>query len=115
MQKNLIIILLFSILIAIFAILNAVVVPINLIFTKVDISISLVILISACIGAVITYALDTISKIKKKKKIKELENMLAKSNDEIKVLKEKEAQLVVEMEKLSTAKAKEAEHSPAEE
>lgn len=83
MQKNIIITLLFSILIALFAILNAGVVPVNLIFTQIDISAALVILISASIGAIIVYSLDAVSKIKTKKKHKELEKKNENLNKEI--------------------------------
>ena len=70
MQRNLIITLLFSILIAVFALLNAAVIPVNLIFITVEISAALVILISACLGAILVYFLDLAAKLKLKKSSK---------------------------------------------
>lgn len=76
MQKNLIITLLFSILIALFAILNAAAIPVNLIFSKVEISAALVILIAAALGALLIYSIDMINKLKMNKRIKQLEKEL---------------------------------------
>ncbi|MBM7563000.1 LapA family protein [Fusibacter tunisiensis] len=100
MQKNMIITLLFSILIAFFAILNAAAIPVNLIFMKMDISAALVILLSASIGAVIVYSLDTVSKMKSRKRCKEFEKNNAMMNKEIKELQEKSTSQLLEIENL---------------
>ena len=76
MQKSLIFTLLFSIVIAVFAILNASPIPVNLIFSKLEISAALVILISAAFGALIIYSLDVVSRFKSRKEIKALEKEL---------------------------------------
>lgn len=99
MQKNIIITLLFSILIALFAVLNAAAVPVNLIFTKVDVSAALVILISASIGAIIVYSLDAVPKMKSRKKCRELEKSNSTLTNENTQLKEKNAQLELEIGK----------------
>ncbi len=70
MQKNLIITLLFSIVIALFAILNAAAIPVNLIFTKLEVSAALVILISASLGAILIYSLELAGKLRLKKSAK---------------------------------------------
>jgi len=87
MQKNIIITLLFSIFIALFAILNASAVPINFIFARVDISVALVILISASIGALILYSIGAIGKLKAKKMIKEKDKVIETLNQELNELK----------------------------
>lgn len=97
MQKNLIITLLFSIFIALFAILNASAVPINFIFATVDISIALVILISASIGAIILYSMGAISKIKARKMIKEKDKIIESLNQALNELKLVNANMEVEM------------------
>ncbi len=89
MQKNLIIILILSIFISVFAILNAGAVPINLFFTTLEISVALVILISATIGAVIVFSLDTAAKYKYKKKIRESNKQAEKLEKEKAELEEK--------------------------
>ena len=89
MQKNLIIILVLSIFISLFAILNAGAVPINLFFTSLEISVALVILISATIGAVIVFSLDTASKYQYRKKIKESQKYAEKMEKEKEELEEK--------------------------
>ncbi len=88
-QKNLIIILILSIFISVFAILNAGAVTINLFFTTLEISAALVILISATIGAVIVFFLDTASKYQYVKKIKDREKKADKLQQEKKELEEK--------------------------
>lgn len=82
MQKNVVVILLFAIVIALFAILNAGAVPINFIFAKANISAALVILISAALGAIIVYSFDAIALFKFKKKVKELEKSLLEAQAE---------------------------------
>ncbi|NBG88904.1 LapA family protein [Isachenkonia alkalipeptolytica] len=89
MQKNLIITLILSIFIALFAILNAGAVSINLLFTTLEISAALVILISATIGAVIVFFLDTASKYRYRKQIKESQKHSEKMEKEKEELEEK--------------------------
>jgi uncharacterized integral membrane protein len=102
MQKNIIISLIFSIIIAIFAILNAAAVPINLIFAKINISAALVILISACVGAIIVYSFDAISKMKEKKVKKELNKtntVLTDENNKLKLELENKTKTIETLEK----------------
>lgn len=96
MQKNVIFILFLSVIVALFAILNAKAVPVNFLFVKVEVSVALVILISACLGATIVYLIGSIAKFKSSKKIKGLENTIKDQeknvgnlNTEIKNLHEK--------------------------
>jgi putative membrane protein len=95
-QKNLIIILIFSIFIAMFAGLNAASIQINLIFAKIEISAALVILISASIGAVIIYFAGAFGKMKSAKKIKELERKASALTAENEALKESSKALQIE-------------------
>lgn len=95
MQKNVVVILLFAIVIALFAILNAGAIPVNLIFAKVQISAALVILISAAIGAIIVYSFDAIALFKHKKQAKEadkkalaLQEQLTKTTSELEITQE---------------------------
>lgn len=97
MQKNIIIILILSIFIAIFAILNAGAVPVNLIVTTVEISAALVILISACFGAVIVFVFDTMTKRKLRKVIKEHEKNIVLITKEHQDLKAKYDDAVSEL------------------
>jgi uncharacterized integral membrane protein len=83
MQKNVIITLIFAIFVALFALLNADKVPVNLVFTTIDISAALVILISACLGAIIVYSLEAVQKIKVKKQCKAAEANLKEANEKI--------------------------------
>lgn len=96
MQKNLIIILIFSIFIAMFAGLNAAAIQINLIFAQIEISAALVILISASIGAVIIYFAGAFGKMKSAKKIKELEKKVSVLTAENEALKESSKALQIE-------------------
>jgi|GEM_PF-1248108 len=100
MQKNLIIILVLSIFISLFAILNAGPVPINLFFTTLEISVALVILISATIGAVIVFFLDTASKYKYRKEIKESQKYAEKMENEKAELEEKNRWYETELARL---------------
>lgn len=100
MQKNLIIILVLSIFISLFAILNAGAVPINLFFTSLEISVALVILISATIGAVIVFSLDTASKYKFRKEIKESQKALEKMEKEKEEMEEKNRWYETELARL---------------
>lgn len=96
MQKNIIYTLVLSVFIAIFAILNAAAVQVNLIFAKVNVSAALVILISASIGAIIVYSIDTVYKLKVKKQIKEHEKNILSLTNENEMLKNKNKNFEVE-------------------
>jgi len=100
MQKNIIITLVLSILIAIFAILNAGAIPVNLIFTTVNLSAALVILISASFGAIIVYLFDTVSKRRTSKVIKEYEKRILVLNNEQQDLKAKHDDTLEELKVL---------------
>lgn len=111
MQKNIIISLIFAILIAVFAILNAAAIEVNFIFATMNISAALVILISACLGAIIVYSIDTIANMKEKKKYKDfdkrLENLLVE-NDQLKTEQEKQKNENEQLkQKIKQMKAKE--------
>lgn len=87
MQIWFIVSLVFSLIIAVFAALNSDVVTIRLIFAKYQLSQSLVIILSAVIGAVIAIFLGLFNKIKTKLKIRELNNELKAANLKIEELK----------------------------
>lgn len=106
MQKNIIITLILSIFIAVFATLNSAAVPVNLIFTKVNLSAALVILISASIGAIIVYSIDAISKLKSKRKIKESEKTISSLTDDNKKLLEENKSIQSELSLLKEDSAK---------
>jgi len=82
MQVWFVVSLIFSLIIATFAALNSDIVTIRLLFTKYQLSQSLVIIISAVIGSVIAIFLGLFSKIKASMKIREL-------NSELKIAKSK--------------------------
>ena len=83
MQVWFVISLIFSLIIAVFAALNSNVVTISLLFTKYELSQSLVIILSAVIGAVIAIFLGLFNKIKTSLKIRELNNELKNSKAKI--------------------------------
>ena len=86
MQVWFLVSLLFSIIIAVFAALNSNVVPIQLFFARYELSQSIVIILSAVIGAVITIFFGLFGKLKSLKKVREL-------NSEIKYYKSKNEEL----------------------
>ena len=86
MQIWFVISLLFSAVITIFAVLNSNVVTIRLFWVNYDLSQSLVILVSAASGAIITIFLGIFSKIKTRLKIRELNSELASANEKIELL-----------------------------
>lgn len=100
MQKNIIITLILSVFIAVFAILNSAAVPVNLIFTTINLSAALVILISASVGAVIVYLIDTLAKRKTKKVIKDNEKTIVKMTTDYQALKDKYDECSSELELL---------------
>ena len=86
MQIWFVISLVFSAVITIFAVLNADVVTIRLFWVNYDLSQSLVILISAAFGAIITIFLGIFSKIKFSLKIRELNSELGSAHKKIELL-----------------------------
>jgi len=99
MQKNLIFTLIFSILVAIFAVLNATTVTINFMFAQADSYLSVVILISATLGAIAAYTFNVFGKMKIKKEVKTLEKKLAeleKENEAIQAKAIEQEAIVVE-------------------
>ena len=83
MQVWFVISLIFSLIIAVFAALNSNVVTISLLFTKYELSQSLVIILSAVIGAIIAIFLGLFNKIKTSLKIRELNNEIKNSKAKI--------------------------------
>lgn len=83
MQIWFVVSLIFSLIIAVFAALNSNVVTISLLFAKYELSQSLVIILSAVIGAVIAIFLGLFNKIKTSLKIRELNNELKISKAKI--------------------------------
>jgi len=98
MQKNIIIALLFAIIITIFALLNSSPVPINLLFVELDISVALVILIAAALGAILVYSLNMFAKMKAKKKLSISEKALLDLKKECQKLEEQVAKYEVNTE-----------------
>ena len=86
--------LIFSVIVALFAIANSGVQRINFIFAQYDVSMAIVILVSAICGAVIVLLLSIIKSIKLKFKISSLE----KTVGELKKDKEKAAAKITELE-----------------
>lgn len=92
MEVRFIFSLIFAIIIAFFSILNSGIVKINLLFTNVNISQALVILISAVLGSIIVMLLTTIKQFKLKRKIKELSKSVKILEEENAIYKEKSEQ-----------------------
>lgn len=104
MQIYIVLILLFSILVTLFAIFNASVVTVSLFFVEAQISLALVIIISALIGALTVVLFDMFKKIKQgkqfkdlNKKIEDLEKQIAVKDEAIRqrdqVVSDKELEL----------------------
>lgn len=72
MQLNVVLTLIFAIIISAFAIFNASVVTVSFFFAKVDLSLAIVIIGSALIGALVIWFFDAFKKMKTKKQIKDL-------------------------------------------
>ncbi|MBF8984379.1 LapA family protein [Lutibacter sp. B2] len=89
--------LIFAIIIALFAILNSGIVTINFLFTDIDISQALVILISAVLGSIIVMLLGTIKQFKLKRKIKELSKSVEIVEKENTIYKEKNEELTIKL------------------
>ena len=96
MQLTVIISMIFAIFIAVFAGLNSTVVPVNLLVVKPEMSLAIVILMSAVFGAAIMYLLNMIKAFKRSRELKtevKEKQALQKEIDELKkalVEKEKE-------------------------
>jgi len=78
--------LIFAAIVTLFAVLNAEVVTIKLFWTNFELSQSLVILMSAALGSVITIFLGIFSRIKSKIKIMDLNSQLGIANHKIDLL-----------------------------
>ena len=78
--------LIFAAIVTLFAVLNADVVTIKLFWTNFELSQSLVILMSAALGSVITIFLGIFSRIKSKIKIMDLNSQLGVANHKIDLL-----------------------------
>lgn len=73
MQTNIVLILIFAIIVTLFAIFNAAVVTVSLFFVNIEVSLALVIIVSALLGAIVVILFDSIKKIKSAMQIKELQ------------------------------------------
>ena len=76
MQLGFILSLLFAIVIALFAVLNSEVVTIRLVFGQFQMSQSVVILVSAAIGAAVVFCLGLVNRLKQLVKMRELKNQI---------------------------------------
>ncbi|GAU76911.1 LapA family protein [Fusibacter sp. 3D3] len=102
MQLNVVLTLIFAIFIAAFALFNASVVTVSFFFAKVDLSLAIVIIASALIGALVIWFFDAFKKLKTHKQIKDLN----KKNTELeKQLVQKEAYSKELEEKVSLSEA----------
>lgn len=109
MQAYIVLMLIFAIIVTLFAIFNATAVTVSFIFAEMEVSLALVIIGSALLGALLVLLFDAFKKLKtskiireSNKKVQELEkqlvlkdealrqrdNMIAQKEDQIKVLKE---------------------------
>jgi uncharacterized integral membrane protein len=113
MQKNVIITLVFAIFVALFALLNADKVPVNLVFTEIEISAALVILISACLGAIIVYSLEAVQKIKVKKQCKAAETNLKACQEQLEAMTLENRSLNEKVKRLENPTQKENENKQA--
>lgn len=112
MQLTVILSMIFAIIVAIFAGLNSNVVQVNLLFIKPEMSLAIIILISAISGAAIMYLLNIFKTFKKSKEIKNLTKIIDKKDIEIKKLnneiKEKDIK-IEEIKKIETTKTEKLE------
>lgn len=99
MQLNVVLTLIFAIIISAFAIFNASVVTVSFFFAKVDLSLAIVIIVSALIGALVIWFFDAFKKMKTKKQIKELNKKITELEKQVvqkdSYAKELEAKLAV--------------------
>ncbi len=125
MQLNVVLMLVFAIFITIFAVFNASVVTVNFLLTQVELSLAIVIIVSALIGALIIWFFDAFKKLKVNKQLKELkkksvdfEKNLAQKEGYIKEIEEKlnlKEQLIKELKEKEAPIVKETEMTSAEE
>ncbi|TCO72707.1 LapA family protein [Marinisporobacter balticus] len=80
--------LVFALIVALFAVLNSDVVTINLLFSKYQLSQSVVILISATFGALIASFISVFSKIKGSLKTRELKNSIKQLESKVNELED---------------------------
>lgn len=114
MQLGFIIALLFSILIAIFAILNNEVVTINYLFGEAPVSLVIVILASAFLGALVLGIFSLVGRVKHGLKARDLEGKLRKMEEELNRMKEKEEELLDQLYHLETQLHGEEEYAESE-
>lgn len=100
MQLTVILSLIFAIVIAIFAGLNSDVVNVNLLFTKVEMSLAIVILISAIIGSVIVYFMNIVKSLRRGKEIKQLTKEMKKLQASERKLTQEKLELKTKVEEL---------------
>lgn len=97
LEKGFILSLIFAAIVAIFALNNSEIVLINLLFTKVEISQAIVILISAILGAVVAAIFSGVRSLRSNRKIKNLNQEIRELNEKNKELddlvKSKDAQI----------------------
>ena len=102
MQLNVVLTLIFAIFIATFALFNASVVTVNFFFVKLELSLAIVIIASALIGALVIWFFDAFKKLRTNKQIKDL----SKKNTELeKQLSQKEVYAKELEEKVSLKEA----------
>ncbi len=111
MQLNVVLTLIFAIIISAFAIFNASVVTVSFFFAKVDLSLAIVIIGSALIGALVIWFFDAFKKMKTKKQIKDLNKKNAELEKQVtqkdNYAKELETKLAVKEELIKELKSKE--------
>ena len=100
MQVGIIIALLFSLLIALFAILNKEVVEINYLLGSASMSVVIVILVSALMGAGVVGVLSLVGYIKSRLRFREHNSKLRKMEDKVEYLKERETELMGQVSQL---------------
>jgi len=92
MQINIVLTLIFAIFIALFALVNATIVTVSFLFVQIEVSLALVIIVSALFGALVAILFDSFGKIKTNKviktlnkKVSELEKNLQDAEEKLKV------------------------------
>ncbi|HAS73302.1 MAG TPA: hypothetical protein DCS67_04070 [Clostridiales bacterium UBA8960] len=76
MQTNIVLVLVFAIIVTLFAIFNASVVTVSLFFVDIEVSLALVIIVAALVGAIVVILLDSVKKIKHSMHVKELQKKI---------------------------------------
>ncbi len=114
MQLGFIIALLFSIIIAIFAILNNEVVTINYLFGEAPVSLVIVILASAFLGALVVGIFSLVGRVKYGFKFRDLEGKLRKMEEELNRMKKKEEELLDQLSHLEDQLYGEEEYTESE-